>query len=72
KQDFSGAIPTFRRVLQLNPARGQACYNMGQAFKARDRKSDAIQAFQQALDTYRQQGNNDGAQKAEAALNELK
>lgn len=72
KQDFSGAIITFRRVLQLDPDRAEAYYNMGKAFKARDRKSEATQAFQQALDTYRQQGNNDGAQKAEAALQELK
>ena len=72
KQDFLGAIGTFRRVIQLDPDRAEAYYNMGKAFKARDRKSEAIQAFQQALDTYRQQGNNDGAQRAEAALQELK
>ena len=72
KQDFVGSIITFRRVIQLDPNRAEAYYNMGTAFKARDRKSEAMQAFQQALDTYRQQGNNDGAQKAEAALRELK
>ncbi len=72
KQDFLGAINTFRRVIQLDPDRAEAYYNMGTALKARDRKSEAIEAFQQALDTYRQQGNNDGAEKAEAALRELK
>jgi len=45
---------------------------LGTALKMRDRTSEAIQAFQQSLDTYRQQGNNNGAQKAEAALRELK
>ena len=72
KQDFLGAIATFKRVIGLDPDRAEAYYNMGTALKARDRKSEAIEAFQQALDTYRQQGNNDGAQKAEAALQELK
>jgi tetratricopeptide (TPR) repeat protein len=72
KQDFLGAITTFRRVIDLDRGRAEAYYNMGKALKARDRKSEAIEAFQQALDTYRQQGNNDGAQKAEAALQELK
>ena len=72
KQDFSGAITTFLRVIRLAPDRAEAYYNMGAALKARDRKSEAIEAFKQALDTYRQQGNNDGVQKAEAALQELK
>jgi tetratricopeptide (TPR) repeat protein len=72
KQDFLGAITTFRRVIELDRDRAEAYYNMGKALKAGDRKSEAIEAFQQALDTYRQQGNNDGAEKAEAALQELK
>ncbi len=72
KQDFLGAISTFGRVIKLDPNRAEAYYNMGTALKARDRKSEAIEAFQQALDTYRQQGNNQGAAKAEAALQQLK
>ena len=72
KQDSLGAIATFRRVIQLDPDRAEAYYNMGKAFKGRDRKSEATQAFQKALDIYRQQGNSDGVQKAEAALQELK
>jgi tetratricopeptide (TPR) repeat protein len=72
KKDFLGAIITFRRVIQLDRDRAAAYYNLGIALKARDRKSEAIQAFQQALETYRQQGENEGAQKAEAALKGLK
>jgi Flp pilus assembly protein TadD len=66
------AIIAYRRLVELAPQDPRAYYNLGLALKERDRIADAIAAVEKARDLYQRQGKNEGAQKAESLLQELK
>jgi Flp pilus assembly protein TadD len=59
-------------VLRLSPKNARAHYKLGIALVSRERKTEAIEAFQKARSLFEQQGQADDARKAEAALKEIK
>ena len=72
KEDYVGAIISYRRVIENNPDDASAHFGMGMALKGRgSRETQAITFFQKALELYQQQGNTEGVQKSQAALKEL-
>jgi len=59
------------QVIKINLDYAAAYYNRGIARKALGNKSEAIADFQQAVELYRQQGNDEWLQKALNRLKEL-
>ncbi|PYR74661.1 MAG: hypothetical protein DMF86_17900 [Acidobacteria bacterium] len=49
EQDFTAAIDTFRRVLQLAPRHALARYNLALVLKRADRQAEAIDELQRAI-----------------------
>ena len=72
KEDYFSAIVTFRRVINLDPENANAYYNLGVGLLAQQRKSEAIAAFEQARDLYKQQGKTEELEKTKEILQELK
>ncbi len=62
----------YRGAVRLDPQNARAHYQLGIALKARDRRTEAVTALQEAQTLYQQQGKSGEAKKAEAALKDLR
>jgi len=65
------AIIAYRQVLQIDRTNAIAYLKMGEALQRRERLIEAKSAFQEALSLYQTQGDREGVQKAQAAIDAL-
>lgn len=73
REEYIGAIVSFRRVINRSPGNANAHYNLGMAIKGRGgRDRQAIAALEKALELYEKQEDTEGVKKAQEALEELK
>jgi tetratricopeptide (TPR) repeat protein len=72
QKNYAQASTGYQQVIKLSPQNAQAHFNYGLALQGLNRKSEAITAFEKAQELFKQQGNQDGFQKAESAIRALK
>jgi tetratricopeptide (TPR) repeat protein len=68
KRAYLPAIVAYRRVTQLAPENPVGFHRLGIALQSRERRREAITAWQSALNLYEQQGNQLGAKTIESLL----
>ena len=69
--DYLQAVIVYRQLVQLTPTDADAHYNLGVALKQRRSDTESIASLESALQLYQQQGNTEGAKKAEDLLDDL-
>ncbi|XQQ07966.1 MAG: tetratricopeptide repeat protein [Leptolyngbya sp. IPPAS B-1204] len=71
EQDYLRAIVAYRKLVELDPQDADAHFQLGVALQSRERNREALKSYQQARELYQQQNNQEGVQKAEAAIDEI-
>ena len=71
QKNYSRAIVSFRRLIELEPDNAIGYHNLGIALKARNRNQEAISAFDRALKLYRRKGETRKADKVGVLLEEI-
>ena len=71
QQNYLEAIIIYRRVIQADPENADAHYKMGLALQGRERKGEALRAFETALKLFEEQDNFEGKEKVESMMVEL-
>jgi tetratricopeptide (TPR) repeat protein len=71
QEDYLRAIVAYRELIELAPEEADAYYHLGLALNGRNRTAEALDALETALGLYQQQGNTEGVDKVEAAIDDL-
>lgn len=70
QDSYLTATIAYRRAVQLAPDRPEAYYKLGLVLKARNRRADAIAAWNRAMSLYRTRGDRAGIEKIQTLLDE--
>ena len=71
QQNYLEAIIIYRGVIKADPENADAHYQMGLALQGRERKEEALKAFETALKLFEEQDNFEGKEKVESMMVEL-